>query len=148
MRLDPSQVLAVGAAAGIVGWVALEGVSGSLDGVEIEVEPRHGRSRREAAKRPKTEAKQRTKTDKRGLFQLHGLALGAYVIRAKKEPFALAMASVQVKPDRVTEVANPPLTLRKPQPLQIYVDPPIPPDGSVPAGGELVEDASPRRHLV
>jgi hypothetical protein len=128
-RVSDLGLVEFGPATGIIGWVALEEGHGRLDGVEIEVKARRSRSPpRKDTEHSGRELVHKTTTNERGFFQLQGLAPGAYIIQAKKEPFAPATASVRVKPDRLTEVVEPPLLLREPRSLQIFVQPPIPPD--------------------
>ncbi|MDX1999643.1 MAG: carboxypeptidase-like regulatory domain-containing protein [Thermoanaerobaculia bacterium] len=66
----------------------------------------------------------------RGFFQFDTVAPGEYVLEVSQPPFATTSTTVQVLPDRVTEVVDPPLLLEFPKRLEVVIQPPTTPDGS------------------
>ena len=67
----------------------------------------------------------------RGFFQIDGISPGAYIATAIADGYAPARTSVRVLENQTTVVDGPPLTLRAPRVLDIYVDPPVPPIGGM-----------------
>ncbi|MCP3964582.1 MAG: carboxypeptidase regulatory-like domain-containing protein [bacterium] len=110
------------------GWVTTEDRA-AVYGARVEFVPRTAAApKRDAAGRIAAR-KLSTRVTDRGFFQIDGIAPGAYVATASKDGYAPARASVRVFKDEETEINNPPLTLRRPRILEIYIDPPTPPVG-------------------
>jgi hypothetical protein len=114
----------------VLGWVVTADGSPLGDQATIELRPRAGGQVHNSEERERLEALVfRAKVNRQGFFQLDGVPPGAYVVEARREGFAPAMASVRVVPNEVTELANPPLTLEPPKMLEVFIDPPLDPAG-------------------
>lgn len=115
--------------ASVVGWVVTESEP-SAEGARVRLSPRS------AARQQSRLADSRAgrtgwvaEVNDRGFFQIGAVPPGEYVIEATKPPFAPARASVRVAEDRTTQVADPPLVLRRPRTVEVYVEPPVSPRG-------------------
>jgi len=114
----------------ITGWVEIAGAESELEGVEISLRPRALRLPLTTSEKRVERSRITASTNDRGFFQITGMAPGQYVIEASKANFAPARASVEVLADQITEISDPPLILHPPQILEVFVDPPTPPEGS------------------
>jgi hypothetical protein len=111
------------------GWVTIED-HGTVGGAKVEVAPRIAGSPAKQGSEDRIKAKKlTTEVTERGFFQVDGLAPGAYLVRASKDGYASAPVSVRVRENEVTEIDRPPLILREPRTLEVYLDPPTPPVG-------------------
>ena len=101
---------------------------GGVDGAHIELLPSSAVQQRDEAARSRIETlKLSTAANLRGFFQLEAVRPGDYVLTATREPQASARVTVRVLEGQATEVADPPVVLRLPRTLEIFVDPPSPP---------------------
>ncbi len=111
------------------GWVTTED-KGTVGGALVELVPRIAGNPPKQATADRIEARKLTaEVTERGFFQVDGIAPGAYVAVASKDGYAPARASVRIRENEVSAIDHPPLTLRLPRTLEIYVDPPTPPVG-------------------
>ncbi|MCP4661860.1 MAG: carboxypeptidase regulatory-like domain-containing protein [bacterium] len=67
-------------------------------------------------------------TNARGFFQIDRVAPGSYVIEAAKDSYAPARATVRALEGEETLIARPPLVLHPLQTVEVYVQPPVPPE--------------------
>jgi hypothetical protein len=126
-RLRDAIVLRRGSA--IRGWVTTE-EDRAIGGAEVEVAPRIAGSPAKQGAADRIRARKlTTEVTERGFFQVDGVAPGAYVVRASKDGYLSAPVSVRVRENETSEINRPPLILRKPRTLEVYVDPPTPPVG-------------------
>jgi hypothetical protein len=122
--------LALHRGSAVLGWVVTADGSPLGDQAAVELRPRAGGQVHNAEERERLAALVfKSKVNRQGFFQLDGVPPGAYIIEARLEPFAPAMASVRVVPNQVTELSNPPLVLEPPKVLELFIDPPIDPAG-------------------
>ncbi|MCP4549739.1 MAG: carboxypeptidase regulatory-like domain-containing protein [bacterium] len=113
----------------VVGWVETE-TGATAEGIRVILRPRFMDQHRDSAARTRLERLRLTaETNDRGFFHIDGTPPGEYVIEASKEPFSPARATVRVLEDQETVISNPPLILREPQVVEVYVEPPVPPMG-------------------
>lgn len=115
--------------AAVIGWVVAEGER-AVDDTRVHLTPRSVVQHRSSVSGARIETMRLAAvTNSRGFFQIEGVPPGEYVLEAYKEPFAPTRVSVRVLRDQVTEVSDPPLVLREPQAVEIFVDPPLTPNG-------------------
>jgi len=113
----------------VIGWVETESGESAVE-TRIVLSPLALRRPRDAVSRERMERLEHTaQVNDRGFFHIDGVRTGQYLIEAKKQPFAPARATVEVVTDEETIIANPSLILKRPIPLEVYVDPPVPPLG-------------------
>lgn len=124
-------VLRLQRGAAVAGWVVAADSAVGLAGTRLTLTPRTPHGALASAERDRLNTKSLTTVaNDRGFFIMRGVPPGDYVIEALKEPFAPALASVRVLPDQLVEISDPPLLLAPPRPLQLYIDPPMAPDGA------------------
>ncbi len=123
-------LLAFKRGAEVAGWVVSEDPAVKVEGTRLQLSPRSAGSALEPKQAERwTAVTLEVMANDRGFFHLAGVPPGAYLLEATKAPLAPARASVRVLPNQLTMVANPPLTLAPPLKLQIYIDPPVTPQG-------------------
>jgi hypothetical protein len=110
----------------VLGWVVTVDRS-PAGNATVELRPRIAGSLR--AKERLESLSFKATVNARGFFQIDGVPPGAYILEARHERFAPAIASVRAVPGEVTEVANPPLLLDYPKVLEVFIDPPVDPAG-------------------
>lgn len=131
VRVQPGKTLRPGRlelrrGSAVLGWV-LTADRSPTENATVELRPRVAGAVR--AKERLESLSFKTAVNSRGFFQIDGVPPGAYVLEARHERFAPAIASVRVVPGEVTEVANPPLVLDFPKVLEVFIDPPVDPAG-------------------
>ncbi|NJL28096.1 MAG: carboxypeptidase regulatory-like domain-containing protein [Thermoanaerobaculia bacterium] len=117
--------------ASLVGWVEVAGQHAAAEPPVVELKlPMMGQSFD-----PREEARQGLRTvtqkvDERGFFQLVGLAPGGYLLTATTPGFALPEPLlVDVLAERET-VLEDPIALQPMHPLEVWVEPPLGPEGA------------------
>ncbi len=113
--------------AAITGWVVAE--QGSAENAEVRIRPGLTAPASSADRARLSMMELSARVNDRGFFQLAGVSPGDYVIEVSKESFAVTRATVRVHDLTTTEIANPPLLLRFPQKLEIFIEPPVSPGG-------------------
>ncbi|MCP4589105.1 MAG: carboxypeptidase regulatory-like domain-containing protein [bacterium] len=115
--------------ASVLGWVET-GTGEIAEGALVTLNPGSLDHHRDSAARERlNRLRMSTKANHRGFFQIPGVTPGEYVIEASKEPFSPARATVRVLQDEETVISDPPLILREPQRIEVYVEPPVHPSG-------------------
>ena len=114
----------------VLGWVVTADRSRVVEGTRVEIRPRMGANIRQEGEEKRVQSLQfSAPVNERGFFQVDGVPPGAYVVEVSQAPFAPATATVRVIAGEVTEVANPPLVLDLPKMLEVFLSPPVDPDG-------------------
>jgi hypothetical protein len=114
----------------VLGWVVTSDGSPLRSGARVSLRPRASGAVVDAGKKERLQGLVfEAPINDRGFFQIDGAPAGAYVLEARQEPFAPAVATVRVLPGRSTEVANPPLVLEPPRTLEVFIEPVADPAG-------------------
>ena len=123
----------------VFGWVVSEDGS-RVDGTDVELLPSAAVQQSDPiARRRASTLKLATVANHRGFFQLDAVKPGDYVLTASREPLASARVTVRVLEGQATEIADPPMTLRLPRKLEVFVDPPSPPGTTELWAAELLQ---------
>ena len=110
------------------GWVITHDRA-PVAGVTVELVPKVTRQDPRSGGRIDSRKLTARVTD-RGFFQIDALPTGDYIATATLDGYAPARASVRVFDDQATEIDDPPITLKSPRVVEVYVDPPTPLVGS------------------
>jgi hypothetical protein len=115
----------------VQGWVRTADGSEPTGRAEVRLSPR-ARGALGAAEQERLRSVQslRTGINPRGFFQFETVPPGEYLLEVRQPPFAATSTTVQVVPNRVTEIVDPPLLLEFPKRLEVVVQPPMAPGGS------------------
>ncbi len=114
----------------VIGWLTTERGPGEADRARVTLRPRAAAQEHRSKVREQIGQQLLTaRANQRGFFQIHGVGPGEYVLEASKAPFAPVRTTVRVLAHQVTEISDPPLVLRPPQPLEVRIEPPETPTG-------------------
>ncbi len=111
--------------ASVMGWVLAE-TGSPVEDARVELRPRARRPINPAVEARIGAMRLSGATDERGFFQIGPLPPGEYAVEAKSPPFAPARSFVRVA-EPAEQIVDPPLVLRLPQPVEIYVEPQLTP---------------------
>lgn len=136
VQVDPGRSTDVGTivlrhGASVVGWLELEEAGALLpDRCEVELAPQAAAFPRNQAELDRSQALvDRVRVNDRGFFHFQGVQPGSYVLTATYPGFApTQLFPVTVLENAETEIDRT-LTLRRPVPLEVHLDPAVDPFG-------------------
>jgi len=116
--------------ASLAGWIETEEQAGKNSVCVIELSPQKiGSSGDELERRRFNSLVRRAEASELGFFQIRGLAAGGYSLTAKQPGFAPQRLDGLVVAEGRELLLDAPVVLHRPLTLEIFLDPPVAPDG-------------------